>query len=305
MPWPGHVRIAAGWHCSDPVAAGPPCCTPGPLLAFAPREPPRPPGRRRPLAGGLTDHPGPVAPCNGTSQAARGVRVTRRRTQSTGAGPRHPAAYVVDRGPRQPAVCAVGQGATSARGVRGRPGGHVSPRCARSARGPRQPAVCAVGQGATSARGVRGRPGGHVSPRCARSARGDLTPRRAQSAALGRAGRATSPPEELTSAPPARADLRHPHTATPPSPPHPGAARGDLGAGRDHPPKPETSAPPHPSHFADRARTSQGPQTLRSDSGPCEDPVTPHATRHVPHVPGALTRSGVLVLTTWMAASSV
>ena len=37
-------------------------------------------------------------------------------------------------------------------------------------------------------------------------------------------------------------------------------------------------------HFADRARTSQSPQTLRSDSGLCEDPVTAH---HAPHVPGA------------------
>ena len=49
-------------------------------------------------------------------------------------------------------------------------------------------------------------------------------------------------------------------------------------AGRRHPARPD----PHPrlpgliaanhGHFADRACTSQGPQTLRSDSGPCEDP---------------------------------
>jgi hypothetical protein len=74
-------------------------------------------------------------------------------------------------------------------------------------------------------------------------------------------------------------------------PAHPGAARGDLGAAaRDLHPHSLSGAcrpalAPNQGHFADRARTSHSPQTLRSDNVLCEGPVTP---RHVPHVPDAL-----------------
>ena len=79
-----------------------------------------------------------------------------------------------------------------------------------------------------------------------------------------------------------------PHNGTPHAAhgvrPHPAACAVGVQGVRPHPAGPD----PHPrlpgliaadqGHFADRARTSQSPQTLRSDSGLCEDPVTP---RHV------------------------
>ena len=50
-------------------------------------------------------------------------------------------------------------------------------------------------------------------------------------------------------------------------------------AGPDPHPRPPGLIAANQGHFADRACTSQGPQTLRSDSRPCEDPVPP---THVP-----------------------
>ena len=113
-----------------------------------------------------------------------------------------------------------------------------------------------------------------VTPRRAQSAGGDFTPRHAQSAGPG----ATSPPEELTSPPPARAGRRHPHTATLPSPPQRGARRSRRGAATTHRPENVSSTPPEPlrrprTHLAGSTDPAKRQRTLR---GP--RPATPRAS---------------------------